>query len=261
MDEVSLDRPPDSRSEISDLPPPSHPDFLDVLGRRGEELEPETLVYLFRECSAGKHRSELNRITELLVGQPQDDGTCVGGCCEHVIFSTAKVFGLSDRPESLGEFRQRCYLKIIDKLDAGREEEPFWEERFCRALKSVALDVGRKMKAERERFVPAVEGESSEEGPPSFSSLDNRSQDRDVEVISNFAIQQLLRALRSLPLKPRRAAHLHWIHGYQIESKASNKVTVSSLMGVTPRSVRTYLAEARDRLREDPAVQAMIADL
>lgn len=261
MGESSVDRPPDSHSEISDLPPPSHPDFLDVLGRRGEELEPETLVYLFRECSSGGHRPGLNRVAELLVGEPQGDGTCIGGCCEHIISSTAKVFGLADRHESLAEFRQRCYSKILEKLDAGREEEPFWEERFYRALKSVALDVGQKMKADRERFVSAVEGESSEYDPPSLSSLDDRTQDHDSEIESDFDRQELLRVLRGLPLKARRAAHLHWIHGYKIESKMSDKTTVASLMGVTPRSVRTYLADARDQLREDPTVQAMIADV
>lgn len=256
-----MDRSPDSRSEISDLPSPSHPDFLDVLGRSGEELEPETLVYLFRECSAGGHRAELERVTKLLFGHPQDDGTCLGGFCEHIISRTARVFGLADRLESLGEFRQRCYAKILDKLEAGREEERFWEERFYRALKSVALDVGQKMKSEREKFVSAVEGESSEQDPPSLSSLDIRSQDRDGELESELDIQKLLSALRNLPVKPRRAAHLRWIHGYQIESKESDKTTVSSLMRVTPRTVRTYLTDAKDQLREDPDVQAMIRDL
>lgn len=255
-----MNRPPDSRSEISDLPSPSHPGFLDVLGRRGKELEPETLVYLFRECSAGGHRGGLDRVTKLLLGHPQDDGTCVGGLCEHIITSTARVFGLAHRPESLGEFRQRCYTKILDKLEAGRRKEPFWEERFYRALKSLALDVGQKMKTDRERFVSAVEGESSEEDPPSLTSLDVRNQERDAEVEAGLDRQELLRALRDLPVKPRRAAHLRWVHGYQIESKDPDKSTVSSVMGVTPRTVRTYLTDAKDQLRKDPDVQAMIRD-
>jgi DNA-directed RNA polymerase specialized sigma24 family protein len=248
-----VNRPARSLTEIECLPPIAAPALEGYLLQHGPALTAETLVYLFRELeSAG--RTELCQIVAALL-----HGLAVGtvpsrpGHVEHIVMSVGRGFGLTGDPERRKDFRGACYQQMWQAITAGRTEEPFWEERFYRALKFVAISAGRALR----RALDKPWNACPEEGPQVDEVTAVDADDQEDLVIGDLACGTIEAAIRSLPDLERTAAWLHWVKDWKVESDDPAEPTVAKAMGISGGMVRRYLRRAKDALRRDPAISAI----
>jgi DNA-directed RNA polymerase specialized sigma24 family protein len=57
-------------------------------------------------------------------------------------------------------------------------------------------------------------------------------------------------ALLTLPPQVQRAFFLHFIQGWPLSSTDPNKISVSAVLGVSPRMINNYLRRGSELLRE-----------
>ena len=238
-----IQRPDQSAREIEALPPLGSLEMGAYLEERGPRLRPETLVYLMREFWDLDRVKLVDRCASLLFGEPLPDGSVAGGHCEAIIRNRAEDFALDSDPDDALEFRRRVYEKALDEILAGRDKYPDWERVFFARLKDRAVDVARKTKKERERYV-----ELEPDSPGAEVSADSEER----AILSTLTVKAIRRAIRKLPKRQRQAAFLTWVLDLPIESKESDKRTVSKVMGITARMVRKLLTNARKALGKDP---------
>jgi DNA-directed RNA polymerase specialized sigma24 family protein len=231
--------------EIAALPDPSSADAIEAhLRSHGPDLCPETLVYICREVLANGERSTFELAANLLLGVA--NGTELeNGRCEPLIRRVARGMGLLGEPADLDDMRGWCFHTMLTAIKAGRDTpgHRMWEERFYVALKAAAIDAGRKVLRRRDK-----------ETPLDLIPLDSPrlSVDGAAEVFRNIERNHALRLIATLPEKARKAAYLHWVEGFPIESGDELKSdTVARKLGVSGRMVRKYLDQARGMLRHN----------
>jgi hypothetical protein len=249
-----LNRPERSAAEITTLAGFNSGDLITHVERHGAGLTPETLVYLLRTCSSPGLEGLRELVARILVGLPDGRGVFSGGHCERIIAAHARWFGFADNAESRNEFRAACHHKLWDAIAAGTEAKPFWEERFFRALKGVAIDVGRAMRRVHDSETSLAEAGCDPEEPEAIRD----GKDLAMSVLDGLTDERLSMAIRGLPSAPRRAAWLRWKGGLQVESNDSHEVTVVTVMKISGSMVRRHLRTAKALLREDPAIRDLL---
>lgn len=253
---MDLQRPLKSAAEIAALPELSAPEFDDHLEKHGPGFDPETLVYILRKLQDSKDTTRFRRCGEFLVGIHQQNGSIEGGHCEGIIRNLAKAFRLLE-PEILRDYRADCYALLWREISARRPKSGIWEERFGLAFRARAIDAARSLHRKRNRekmLLPLVEeGEEAVEGLEEEGALDDM-------VSSTINRELLLLVLQQLPPKQAMAAHLVWVEGWLIESEDREETTAATVMGITGRMVRKHLRSARERLRVDPLLRAILED-
>lgn len=246
---MGLNRTPRSAQEIAAFPDLSGPDCAEHLRNHGDSLCAETLVYLLREFERRGVHKPIEPCGRLLVGTLQPDGRYTAGHCEGIIINVARSFGFARDDELRMEFRGRCHLKMWEAIRAGRARKPFWEERFSRALRLLAIDVGRSMRAEMEAHDL---DEFAEEAQVASDAVDEDVEDG---WIAEMAATELRDAIRRLPEKERRVMWLRWVDDLPVTD--SEGPSIVSVLGISDSMVRRYERMAKERLRSDPAVLAL----
>jgi DNA-directed RNA polymerase specialized sigma24 family protein len=133
------------------------------------------------------------------------------------------------------------------------EKERFWEERFYAALKRRAIDVGRAMRSQSDPLVRI----DDDEDPPADGPL----AVPESRITARIDEARIMEALRRLAGPRGKAAWLAWVEGWPIESRNPEELTVAKAMGISGRMVRRHLAEAREALKDDPAIAEALAEM
>ncbi|MGY6743804.1 MAG: RNA polymerase sigma factor [Cecembia sp.] len=132
----------------------------------------------------------------------------------------------SNSREDASEIVNDSFMKAFDKLPQHDSKYPFkaW---FRRILVNTSIDYYRK---NLKHF--------------SAMDIDNaHSESYEPEIISQLSMEDILAILRSLPEALRVVFNM-----YEIEGFAHNEIAES--LGIPPSTSRTYLARAKQKLRE-----------
>jgi DNA-directed RNA polymerase specialized sigma24 family protein len=252
---MALQRPEKSADEIDHCAHLVSAALVVHLRDDGNQLCPETLVWVIRNAIRAREDELAERAARALLGTRRPDGSFTGGHCEAMIRAMAKDFDFADNDDARNDFRADCYERMWRKIKAGTEEEPFWESRFSLALKDVCIDVGRWMKVREAGLAALVDDEAAD--------LPDVQRDTGAEeaILARMGAQRLRQLIRRLPRKMAQVAWLRWIEGYPEHSDDARQETVASVLHISDSMVRRYLREARERLTQKSEVQAIRNDL
>jgi hypothetical protein len=255
---MQLARTDRSVAEIAALPDLADPGLRAYLRDHGDGLCAETMVYLIRAFGTQGNAGLQDLCTELLVGKAQPDGRFEGGLCEATIRKQARHFGLANNEETWMEFRSRCHGRMMAKILVNSGQNPFWEERFHRALKLLAHDVGEAMRAERDHYVLESDSDGDDEGLP--ASADTPRTDEEEALLEAIGADAIKDAIRRLPNQQlRRAAWLRWVDEYPITAEPV-ELSITSMLNVSDSMVRRLIRQAKQLLQADPTIAALKAD-
>lgn len=211
---LSLD-PPDliARAKVSN---PAADDFL----------REECLVSVIREYFAIGHDAMVSALFETLLSR-----------CGRLIHSRFRAL---DR-----DLARDAYDEIVGQVaeaifDLGSDSDDYLQVRFFHRLKTLCIDEFRKRinRQEVEKLDRLDEGEvAGLSGTP--------SADPPVSTDEWVACRE---ALAILPQPLAELFLLRHYHGWSIDSKDPGEVTLSTHYGVTGRTIRSRLAEARELL-------------
>ncbi len=248
----SLDRPTKSDKEVALLQGLPAADLVEYVKRQGDIFAPETLVYLLRNLCAPGLEPTREATARFLVGLPKGP-RFIGGHCERIIRARAKGFGFELNDE-IQEFRGACHQKMWEAIAAGADAEPFWEERFFRALRDVAIEVGRARARLRDSETSLVAISPDPEEPDAIPD----GKDPESTILDRLTDQRFAQALRGLPKGPRLAAWLRWRKGLKVESVDRSEQTVATTLKISGSMVRRHLRTAKAALEQDPDVRDML---
>ena len=151
----------------------------------------------------------------------------------------------SIQTEVLGKFAELLALDCKDYA----EQLDFYEIRFNQALKSLRLDVERKISRYQDK-ITALEDKitgqpklEAEYAAGSFEQLYIKALEEEDYRLRLYA------AINSLPVDQRRIIHM-LLQEIPIDSKNPDVVTISKALGKSEKTIRTYRDKAYDALRE-----------
>lgn len=213
---------------------------LDTLRRRAlvdnpkvpDYLQSECFVYLIREARRTNDGRTTNALLPLFLRR------CERLLCAGVPTTVAHAADL--REEILG---QLAVLFAQDGTGHNPDELDFYEIRFNSAFRTLRIDVLRTQLPRGENEVSFAElGETD-------LSFDDRSMARlspDLLDPNTHEHALALRdVLRGLPVHYQQAVVLCDVMGYEVESQDPTKTTAATICGVTGRTIRNRLREAR----------------
>lgn len=196
----------------------------------------ETLIYLMRERRDDRYFvenlfMELNRRILKLIG---------------------KFRRYFKNTEDFEDFKQKVLTEIIDKViktesDIGDYAQVNFGDFVIKSSKMFGRAHLKNLENEREHL--EMKRSDSEDGTP---------YDEDVYVSAELSIDEkiVLRSrLAQLPENILQAAVLHYLDGWQIESKDSNAATVCKYFNVSSRTIRNWLAQAKEILAAQEGVK------
>lgn len=198
-----------------------------------ERAAEETLVHFLRRA----HRADDNRVTAILA---QEITHRVSGRLARL----ARVWRLGHPPDLAEDVIDEVLTDIYDQLLSGDASSKFWEIRFWVCFNRRALNIMRKRRAEIDQVVAeeddAQDEDSQERVYDVQAPLSRFDQPETMAIVSD--------ALSRLPQNQRTAFLLkHW-SGYPEENGANDTQSIASMMGVSGRTVRYYLARATKEL-------------
>ena len=185
----------------------------------------ETIIYLLREPERGLPfreilYAELNRrIWKLL----------------------KKFYKRFDNPADFEDFGQKIEMAILQKIfDINTDSADYAQVNFGDFVIKTAKVAWRgelvKIEREKEIFYAAREGDDED----NTNQLENRAAD---DALSDYTMM-LKEGLAKLPPHIMTVAEL-LLDGWQIESKDQSEPTISKKLGVSSRTIRNWLKEAR----------------
>jgi RNA polymerase sigma factor (sigma-70 family) len=126
----------------------------------------------------------------------------------------------------------------------------FYEVSFGQAFRTLRVEISAKEHARTERLEDLPELDDRGEEISETEALDGKtSKSRDSSSMEDPILRlDLARALAQLPNTEREAIVLHHHLGYEIESEDPTKRTVATICGVTGRTVRSRLRDAKTKL-------------
>lgn len=148
------------------------------------------------------------------------------------------------QPEDFEDFGQAVEMIVIKAIfntesDTGKYTRKYFGD-FV--VKTATYAWYGKLKQDK-RFYEMFEIESADD------ELAETDEKRFVSKEISAEEKMILRArLAELPENARNAAILHYLDGWQIESKDAQAPTISKLFGVSSRTIRNWLNEAREIL-------------
>jgi DNA-directed RNA polymerase specialized sigma24 family protein len=218
-------------------------------------LSPECLVYLVRDAHRRNDEAMLWALWNVLaarassfvesrlrtLGGPYDDDGV-----DAVIHNMA--IAIFDLEADRGDFFQVSFWTTIQRrtIDEFRRQVRLAkEDRKHTSFDALPGEEAHPPETDDEHDSEAIVDWASE----SHNALEDLVGD-ELDVATTIRIEI---ALSTLPERVRQAFVLH-VEGWPIESSNPNDTTISTMLGRTPRQVRNYLKEAKERLnkwRED----------
>ena len=201
-------------------------------------LQEEALVYLIRTSVQRQNQVLFNELSEILLTR-----------CRNQVRSRTR--SLERKEDAFNEAIRILFEKIL----APGNEGDFLQVRFRYALKRIAIDVFRQyyrdQTDDRDNLQPSSFRSQEETGENDWENIP-ATQDNDIATEDGFSSveMEVLRreALQVLKEPIRTAVVLHYIKGWPIESNDPKEVTVSTSLGVTPRTILNWLKYAKKEL-------------
>lgn len=187
-------------------------------------LTSECIVYLFRDAIAKADEQRLSALFTTLVKR-----------CDRTLRHRIRD---GDIPGAEA-VRQVALDKLTDVLAAATADLDFYEVHFNRAFKNIYLSALRSDKRRRDHF-PIAPSEGNELPELTSSIVETPEQ----EVLAS----DLMAAIDALPPKERIAVLLVKYQGYDVESTDRLQETAATICGVTGRTIRQRLEQARQKL-------------
>lgn len=203
-------------------------------------LQEEALVYLIRTSAQRQNQVLFNKLAEILLTRCQDQ-------------VTSWMRGIVHKEDAVNDVIQVLFEKI---LRPGNEGD-YLQVRFWHNLKRISLDVRRKYLREQtkdRRYLQPSSFKSQEETGENENDWENVSDTNGNEIaaenkFSSVEMDVLWReALHVLKEPMQTAVLLHYVTGWQIESKDPNEITVSKYFRKTPKTIYNWLRQAEDEL-------------
>jgi hypothetical protein len=199
-----------------------------------EHLTSECLVHLFREAFRRGDKAMRDRLATVLLQR-----------CEAIVKHKLPDSGLANaaylRDEVLGIFAE---LLASDGCGENPDELDYFECKFNGAFRSLRIDLLRSEGKQRKRFKqfprPSSASKEDEDDEGTDQGPCCRAKQGD-----GLAREEVLNAL---PPEVRRAVLLSDM-GYDVESEDPEKRTIATICGVTGRTIRNRLKQARDILQ------------
>lgn len=206
-------------------------DFLENEQRDSENyIFDETIVYLLRQPGTEQNFREI-LYTELT----------------RRIWKLLKKFSsrFSDYA-AFEDFRQKIELAILKKIfNFGSDAADYAEVNFGDFVVKTAKVAWRgelvKIEREKDLFYQNRETEDGEE-----SQIENTFRSSDAPADYTMTLRE---GLEKLPPNIRLVAEL-MLDGWQIESKHPEELTISKKLGVSSRTIRNWLVQAREILKD-----------
>ena len=224
----------------------------------------EALVFLIRHYHLVGDAFVVEQLSEMLVRRitgpikswlwevgfrPDDEDDAMSEACQEAI---VRLFGGGPARDD-GQRREGGVLDLVsDKSDYAQVR--FWvflKRRTIEASRLVGVARGRRAKgidiADIAGHAPSGEAESSGEAPrddwDDFSPWQTLAQQHEED-----ALRSGVRSLPNSPLPLRDVTRLRYFDGWRIESGDEGAVTLSSHFDKTPRTIRSWLRKAEEKL-------------
>lgn len=229
----SYQRRPEVEAEISTLPEASTPPFLAIVE---QAQHPETFVFAIRQLQRAGYETHAKELAERLLERTH----------RRLMRIAASQFPTSqtDQDEAAQMAAWQMYQEVLNTSP----KEEFWEVFFTRMLYLACSDAADKIRAQREheqQFDRGVDDDGN-----LWSDEDCLADPQPVDFDANVVLSELLAPLEG---DVRRAMYLH-AKGYKAKSSRPNESSISSLLGITDRTVRTYLRNGEKTIRERRAL-------
>lgn len=203
-------------------------------------LQEESLVYFIRTSYQRNNNFLCNKLSEILLTR----------CQGQVAF---RIRAIEYKDDAFNDVVRVLFEKIL----ALGNEGDFLQVRFRHALKRISIDVFRqyyrdqteeRKNLQQSSFRSADETEDGEDDwEQVLIAVDNDIPKEDS--FSSVELESLKReALQILEEPIRTAFVLHYIRGWQIESKDPKEITVSRHLKKTPKTIRNWLQQAKKEL-------------
>ncbi|HUS14995.1 MAG TPA: sigma-70 family RNA polymerase sigma factor [Chloroflexia bacterium] len=212
-------------AEIVALPAVTDPALLPAL-EGATALE--TLVHGIRRFRAAGRQAEAQVVAEWLI--------------ERAAPLVARIArGQAVRAEDREDLAQTALLQMWQEVQNSLPQHEFWEVHFAHMLRLACADAAERLRRPGEHERPFKRG-TSDDGDP-WNEEDTLADPRALE-----PAMLVPEALAQLDGNVRHALYLKTL-GYKERSKDSSEPTISSLLGVSDRTVRNYLRAAEETLR------------
>jgi DNA-directed RNA polymerase specialized sigma24 family protein len=201
-------------------------------------LQEEALVYLIRTSFQRRNQVLYNKLAEILLTRCQDQ-------------VTSWMRGIVYKEDAVHDVIQVLFEKIVSPDHEG----DYLQVRFWHNLKRISLDVRRKylrdQTKDRHYLQPSSFQPPEETGENEWENVSdtNGNEIAAKNGFSSVEMEALWReALHILQEPMRTAVLLHYITGWQIESKDPNEITVSKYFRKTPKTIHNWLRQAENEL-------------
>jgi DNA-directed RNA polymerase specialized sigma24 family protein len=219
-------RKPEVEAEIASLADAGDAAFYSAVEQAQAD---ETLVYGIRKLLRCGRADEAKQLAQVLLAR----------ATPLIAWASGSQFPESqaDRKDTMQMAGFQLWREVYDLSP----KEEFWEVNFTRMVFracSDAADSIRGPRANERQFHRGIDGEGDEwDEEDSVPALDVTASDLLVP-----------EALAQLDGDVRRAMYLH-LQGFKEKSKNPSEPTISTILGVSDRTVRKYLREGEDRIR------------
>ena len=213
---------------------------LSVTDRESSDyLRSECLVHLIRDALRRKNGHRLNAVLPVLLGR-----------CEAIL--KAKISDQLPNAEHLREDVLSEFSELLANDGTGEcpDELDFYECRFNLAFRTLRIDAVRQEidQVERTAELPDHrEGGELEADEEVFARISESLQIPEAQQNSVF-LEEILRAIDTLPSDQREAVILCHVFGYKEESADPNDVTAATRCNCTGRTIRNRLSRAAAKL-------------
>ena len=223
----SYRRRPDVEAEIRALPAPGAPGFV----RAAQAVQaPESLVFAIRGLVRAGDPAQANVLADELVRR----------AAPAIARAARGQFPRSTADQD--DLMQMASVQMWQEVFDTRGSQEFWEVFFLRMVVLVCSDAADRLRAQRAHERPFAQGQS--DSGDMWHEEDTLADSPDFD--SGLFVHD---ALEQLDGDVRRAFYLK-LQGFKEGSKDPDEVTISRLLGVSDRTVRTYLRTGERRLRE-----------
>jgi RNA polymerase sigma factor (sigma-70 family) len=220
-------RRPEVEAEIRALPDPGDPTF-----RAAAEAAQasETLVYAIRALVRTGREAAANSLADALI---QRAAPLVARLARNQFLRS---------PADQEDLMQMTAVQMWQEVFDTRGTQEFWEVHFKWMVSISCSEAADRLRAQRAHERPFARGVTSE--GDTWSEEDTLADPHEPE--TRFFLNE---ALAQLDDNVRRAVYLKF-QGFKEASKDPTEITISRLLGVSDRTVRTYLRTGERLLRE-----------
>ena len=215
----------DVEAEIVGLPPADHAGLTAALRAA---RAPETLVHGIRRLNRAGRTAEAQAMADLLVER-------VAPLVARIAYAQAVPAG--DREDLAQMALTQMWQEVYDSAP----QHEFWEVHFAHMVRLSCGEAAERLRRQRRHERPFKRAVSDE--GDAWSEEDSLADPQALE-----PVLLLPEALAQLEGNVRRALYLKSL-GYKERSKDAGEPTISSLLGVSDRTVRNYLRAAEAILR------------